>query len=77
MGKNFKGIERFYPATIVKDAVEADDFLAAVKPGKPIAISADQLKKAKRPLVERLKKISSETDLAPLLKVWADVKAAL
>ena len=76
MSKNFKGIERFYPTRIVEDAVNADEFLAVVKTGKPISIAADQLSKAKRPLLNRLKQTTDQAELDPLVRVWKDIKAA-
>ncbi len=77
LGKSFKGIERFYPPSIVEDAIAADEFMAAVKPNRPISVASDQLAKAKAPLLKRLLNVNDQQALEPLLRVWAEIKAAI
>lgn len=73
MGASFKGIERFYPPSVITDAQSASELVLGVATGKPYSIAADQLNAAKGKLLSRLRKISTLTDLAALLKVVGDL----
>jgi hypothetical protein len=77
LGEDFTGIERFYPPSIVEDGHNAGEFAVAMPSSGPFSISKPQLKKAKGRLSTRLKTITSPTDLAPLIKVLADVRRAI
>lgn len=77
LGKNFRGIERFYPVPIIEQAIDNDEFMAAIRPHRPISIAADQLAKAKAPLCRRLLATQDATALEALLRVWRDVRAAI
>jgi energy-coupling factor transporter ATP-binding protein EcfA2 len=79
LGKEFKGIERFYPRDVILQAYEAEEILLAIPKGKdkPYSISIEELKKAKEFLRARILKINSVEKLKELLQVVVDVTTVL
>jgi len=74
LGEDFKGIERFYPSSIIKDAAGAGEFGIAQAPGRPISISSSELSIAKHKLRVRLTKITESDKLQAFVNVVADVE---
>jgi hypothetical protein len=77
LGEDFRGIERFYPPSIVRDGHRAGEFAIGEVPGAPITISASQLSVAKQRLRHRLLQHADPVQLQPLAKVMADVEHAV
>lgn len=77
MGEDFKGIERFYPPSVVQEASKAGEFAIGQLPGGPIAISTSQLSIAKQRLRHRILQESDPTRLQPLALVIADIHHAV
>jgi hypothetical protein len=77
VGKDFKGIERFYPPRILLEAHQAGDMVLGVAEGKPFSISADQLRLAKGSLLARMRGVDSVEELRPLLLVIRDIEMAV
>lgn len=77
MGKDFKGIERFFPPSILVAAHNADELVMGIKDGKPFSISKDQLDGAKGRLLNRFLKETDAAQIAPLAKVLKDVQVAI
>ena len=62
--KEFRGVERFYPARIVFDAHTADELVLGIKAGKPYSISKEQLDGSKSKLLGRFLQVSDAAELA-------------
>jgi hypothetical protein len=77
VGKDFKGIERFYPPRILFEAHQAGEMVLGVAEGKPLSISADQLRHAKGSLLSRMRTVDSVEELRPLLLVIRDIEMAV
>ena len=78
LGPDFKGIERFYPARVVKDAHSAGRIVIGFAPSpQPYSVSSTQLKAAKGYLRSEVLRTTSASDLAPLFKVVAQVEKSI
>ena len=73
MGKDFKGIERFYPPDIVAAAHQAGELIIGIQVGKPYSVSQDQLNSGKGALRRRVLAIDSIDKLGELTKLVLDV----
>lgn len=73
LGKEFKGIERFYPADVIAAAHSAGELIIGIQSGKPYSISQNQLNAGKDALRRRVVAINSIQKLSPLVKVVMDV----
>jgi hypothetical protein len=74
LGEDFKGIERFYPSSVIKDAANAGEFGIGQPAGRPISISSSELSIAKHKLRIRITKITESDKLQSLVNVVADVE---
>ena len=77
LGKDFKGIERFYPPQVMLDADHADELALAIKPGKPYSIAKSQLEAAKSRLCKRVLLVDDPVQLKPLISVVRDIQDAV
>lgn len=77
MGKDFSGIERFYPPQIIDEASVADEIMIAKATGKPFSVATSQLKPAKGKLLSRLLQVHDKTKLRPLIEVVKDIDNAI
>jgi hypothetical protein len=77
LGPDFKGIERFYPPSVLIAAHEAGEIVLGIAAHKPFSISSSQLRAAKGKLVARLKKVDAPLELRPLILVLHDIEANL
>lgn len=68
LGESFRGIERFYPAKLIREAHDAGEFAVAfpANNAKPWSVNKDQLDAAKGLLMSRVVDLSSPTDLGRL-----------
>lgn len=73
LGKDFKGIERFYPPSVFTDAHAADEIILGVRSGKPYSVSKSQLDAAKNFLFNRVLNIDNPILLPALVKIILDV----
>jgi hypothetical protein len=74
VGKDFKGIERFYPPSVITDAHQAEELIVGIQQGKPYSVSQDQLNSGKGALRKRVLAIDSVKKLKELAKVAMDVE---
>jgi len=74
LGPDFRGIERFYPSSIVREAHHANELIIGVTDGQPYSISKSQLDRGKGKLLDRVRKVLSKDDLVPLIKVLVDIE---
>ena len=77
LGPDFKGIERFYPSRVVREAHDAEEMLVGMSGSRPYSVSKDQLGKSKRALQSRLQAIDCVEELQPLLRVLVDLETRL
>jgi hypothetical protein len=77
MGTDFKGIERFYPPRIVREAHAASKLILGVASGRPYSIAKAQLDAAKHELLNRFLCVTDPNELAPLVKVLHDLERAV
>jgi hypothetical protein len=77
LGKEFKGIERFYPIRLFTDGVSAGEFAMASRPDGSFSMSDVELKKAKPRLLARLLLVSKSAKLSALNAVIADLESAV
>lgn len=68
LGKTFRGIERYYPPRVVREAHEADELVVGFKSGRPYSVASDELSRGKRRLLERLLAVDQLGELAPLVQ---------
>jgi hypothetical protein len=73
LGKDFKGIERFYPPEVIVDAHQAGELIVGIQKGKPYSVSQDQLNSGKGALRRRILKIDSIKKLKELVSVVMDL----
>ena len=73
LGKDFRGIERFYPPEVIVDAHQAKELIVGIQEGQPYSVSKDQLNKGKDCLKRRILKIDSIENLKELLNVVMDI----
>lgn len=73
LGKDFKGIERFYPSEVIVDAHQAGELIVGIQKGKPFSVSQSQLSSGKYALKCRVLKINSIKKLKELVKVLMDI----
>jgi hypothetical protein len=73
VGKDFRGIERFYPPTVFTEAHASGDLILGVQAGKPYSIAKSQLEPAKLKLMERVKQIDDPSKLTPLVNILSDL----
>jgi hypothetical protein len=76
LGKDFHGIERFYPPRIVREAHEAGEMAVSFPKKGAYSVSKAELKRGKLLLLERLLKTSDPAELAPLARVLSDIDTA-
>lgn len=74
VGKDFKGVERFYPASVIAAAHQAGELIVGVQQGKPYSVSQDQLNSGKGALRDRVLAVDSIKELKELAKVVMDVE---
>ncbi len=74
LGKNFFGIERFYPPNIFVDAHNVGDLILGMADNKPYSISKDQLEQAKGILRKKVLEINSLDELKPLSLLLMDIE---
>jgi hypothetical protein len=77
LGKDFKGIERFYPVEVIRQAHEAGELILGIAADKPYSIALSQLNAAKRALCQRLLRIDSVEKLTALELVVVDIDSIL
>jgi hypothetical protein len=77
MGKDIKGIERFYPKAVLHDAHANGSCVIGVSKEGVISISKSQLDSAKGDLLEGLLKIDDLPSLASLNRVLDDILKAI
>lgn len=77
MGADFRGIERFYPPELVREASDAGEFLVATKEGKPMSISSMQLGIAKQQLRRRVMGLPKPESMKSLSAVVQEIDAAV
>ncbi len=77
VGKDFRGIERFYPPALIQASHEAGECVVGISKGKPFSISKSQLTEAKNRLAKRLQDETSLEELTPLVEVLKDIDAAV
>jgi hypothetical protein len=77
MGTDFKGIERFYPPRIVKEAHDASEFILGIADNKPYSIAKTQLEAGKHTLLKRYLRVTEPGELIFLVKVLQDVERAV
>lgn len=78
LGTDFKGIERFYPPSVVERAHTAGEIVIGVPldSAHPYSVSAAQLSRAKSTLLKHLKDVNDLAQLQPLTRVLQDVDRA-
>jgi len=76
VGRDFRGIERFYPTHVVEAAVQAGELAAARNAEGIWTVSKAELARAKWPLLVRLQEEASLEDLGGLPEVLSDVLEA-
>lgn len=74
LGKDFRGIERFYPPEIIENAHTAGEMIVGMKSDKPYSVSKSQLSAAKRRLLARLTSEKDRKKLQPLLSVLIEIE---
>lgn len=77
MSEDFRGIERFFPPRIIREAASAGDFVIGDARGKPLSISASQLSIAKQRLRSRIRACTQQADLPSLVAVVRDIDTAV
>jgi hypothetical protein len=79
MGRDFKGIERFYPPDTIREAHEAGELVLGVPriAGRPYSISAAELQSAKSSLLDRFRAITEREQIKPLLSVLLQIERAV
>lgn len=77
MSEDFRGLERFYPPRIIREAASAGEFVIGEAQGKPLSISASQLSIAKQRLRSRVRACTQHADLPSLAAVVRDVDTAV
>ena len=77
MGEDFVGIERFYPARIVREGHAAGEFVVGEAPGKPLSISGAQLTVAKKHLRQRVLQLNNPVELDALVKVVREIESVV
>jgi len=75
--KDFKGIERFYPPKVFRQAHDAGELTLGISNEKPYSVSQSQLKSEKGALRKRVLQIDSVDELKRLLKVVIDIENLL
>jgi hypothetical protein len=79
MGEDFKGIERFYPPSLLLASHNDGECTVGIpsKPGKVYTISKSELSKVKNRLLSRFKQEANLDSLRPLVSVLRDVERAV
>jgi hypothetical protein len=77
LGSDFKGIERFYPALIIREAVGAGELSVAISNTQPYSVSKAQLEKGKEPLSQRVVATNDTVTLASLIAVVKTIGEAV
>lgn len=77
LGKDFGGIERFYPPDVLADAHAAGEIAIAMPKGNPYSVSKAQLESAKGALRDRVLKVTDPAKFSSLIKVLNDVEAGI
>ncbi|MEQ8569326.1 MAG: AAA family ATPase [Deltaproteobacteria bacterium] len=78
LGPNFRGIERFYPLEVVRDAISRGELVAVDRPPSEISVAADKFTTGKNALKTRVLQRTSSTGLgAGLTGLIAQVEKAL
>jgi len=77
MSDDFRGIERFYPPQIVREAAADGEFVIGDVPGKPLSIATSQLSIAKQRLRPRVRLCAQYWDLPSLAAVVRDIDTSV
>ncbi|MFI5168344.1 MAG: ATP-dependent endonuclease [Thermoanaerobaculales bacterium] len=77
LGREFKGIERFYPIRLFSDGASAGEFAIASRSDGSLSISDVELERAKPRLLSRLLSASGLPELSALSAVIADLEKAV
>jgi len=77
LGRDFRGIERFYPLGVIEDAILAGELAATRNREGVLTVSRVELRRAKSVLVERIKLIADISTLRGLGELFKDLTEAL
>lgn len=76
LGEDWRGIERFYPLSLIQASIDNDEIQVATHSRKPWSISASALHRSKGVLCAQLKNITSASDLPFLARVLEELHAS-
>lgn len=77
LSSDFRGLERFYPESVVREAAVAGECLIADVPPNPISISESQFSKVKGRLAKRVLAIHDKSKLGHLEMLVRNIELAL
>jgi predicted ATPase len=77
LGTDWKGIERFYPPSVVRAAQAADEISIEVSPSRPISVSSAELRRGKAALRRRVLAVTDAAEFAPLAHLVGQVVSAI
>jgi hypothetical protein len=77
LGKDFRGIERFYPVSVIKASAAANEIAIGEPVGRPISISSSELNAGKLRLMNRALALTELAEFGVLRAVLTDLEAAI